>query len=94
MINHLALVFHRFIDEGLTIRVNQLELVAKDPFLSYHGATQRKRESSFRINNEKITLKPFILPHLSKLSQDDLDKVEVKIDCEVSKVFMFIETNV
>lgn len=75
MINHLALVFHRFIDEGLTIRVNQLALEARDPFLSYHRATQRKRESSFRINNEKITLKPFILPHLSKLSQDDLDKV-------------------
>lgn len=75
MINHLALVFHRFIDEGLTIRVNQLELEARDPFLSYHRATQRKRESSFRINNEKITLKPFILPYLSKLSQDDLDKV-------------------
>ena len=75
MSNHLALVFHRFIDEGLIIRVNQLELEARDPFLSYHRATQRKRESSFRINNEKITLKPFILPHLSKLSQDDLDKV-------------------
>lgn len=75
MINHLALVFHRFIDEGLIIRVNQLELEARDPFLSYHRATQRKRESSFRINNEKITLKPFILPHLSKMSQDDLDKV-------------------
>jgi len=75
MINHLALVFHKFIDEGLIIRVNQLELEARDPFLSYHRATQRKRESSFRINNEKITLKPFILPHLSKLSQDDLDKV-------------------
>lgn len=75
MINHLALVFHRFIDEGLIIRVNQLELESRDPFLSYHRATQRKRESSFRINNEKITLKPFILPHLSKLSQDDLDKV-------------------
>lgn len=75
MINHLALVFHRFIDEGLVIRVNQLELEARDPFLSYHRATQRKRESSFRINNEKITLKPYILPHLSKLTQDDLDKV-------------------
>lgn len=75
MINHLALVFHRFIDEGLTIRVNQLEIEARDPFLSYHRATQRKRESSFRINSEKITLKPFILPHLSKLSQDDLDRV-------------------
>ena len=38
-------------------------------------ATQRKRESSFYINGEKIVLKPFILPHLSKLTQDDLDKV-------------------
>ena len=75
MINHLSLVFHRFINDGLTIRVNQLELEARDPFLSYHRATQRKRERSFRINNEKIKLKPFILPHLSKLSQADLDKV-------------------
>lgn len=75
MINHLSLVFHRFIDEGLKIAVNGLEIVSKDPFLAYHRATQRKRENSFYINGEKITLKPFIIPHLSKLSQDDLDKV-------------------
>ena len=75
MINHLALVFHRFLESGLKIYVNGLEIEAKDPFLSSHKATQRKRESSFRINGEKITLKPYILPHLSKLSQDDLDKV-------------------
>lgn len=75
MINHLSLVFHRFLENGLKIYVNDLEIEAKDPFLSSHKATQRKRESSFRINGEKITLKPYILPHLSKLSQDDLDKV-------------------
>ena len=75
MIDHLSLVFHRYIDEGLSIYVNGLKVEAKDPFLTQHRATQRKRESSFYINNEKITLKPFILPHLSKLSQDDLDKV-------------------
>lgn len=75
MINHLSLVFHRFLESGLKIYVNGLEIEAKDPFLSSHKATQRKRESSFRINGEKITLKPYILPHLSKLSQDDLDKV-------------------
>lgn len=75
MINHLSLVFHRFIDEGLGIYVNGLKIEAKDPFLRNHRATQRKRESSFYINNEKITLKPFILPHVSKLSQEDLDKV-------------------
>lgn len=75
MINHLSLVFHRFIDEGLEIEVNGLAICAKDPFLSYHRATQRKRESSFYINDEKITLKPFILPHITKLSREDLDKV-------------------
>ena len=75
MITHLSLVFHRFIDEGLNIYVNGLRVEAKDPFLMYHRATQRKRESSFYVNDEKITLKPFILPHMSKLNQDDLDKV-------------------
>lgn len=75
MINHLALVFHRFIDEGLNIFVNNLKIEGKDPFLKSHRSTQKKRESSFFINEEKIVLRPYILPHLSKLSQDDLDKV-------------------
>ena len=75
MINHLALVFHRYIDEGLKIVVNGVEIESRDPFLLNHSATQRKRESSFHINGEKIVLKPYILPHLSKLTQDDLDKV-------------------
>lgn len=75
MINHLALVFHRYIDEGLNIVVNGVEIESRDPFLLNHSATQRKRESSFHINGEKIVLKPYILPHLSKLTQDDLDKV-------------------
>lgn len=75
MINHLALVFHRYIEEGLKIIVNGVAIESRDPFLLNHSATQRKRESSFHINGEKIVLKPYILPHLSKLSQDDLDKV-------------------
>ena len=75
MINHISLVFHRFIDEGLDIYVNRMKVEPKDPFLMSHRATQRKRESSFYINNEKITMKPYILPHMSKLSQDDLDKL-------------------
>lgn len=75
MINHLSLVFHRFMEEGLEIYVNNYLIEARDPFLVEHRATQRKRESSFYINDEKITLKPFILPHLSKLNQEDLDRV-------------------
>lgn len=75
MRGHIALVFHRFIDDGLHIRLNNLEIESRDPFLASHPATQRKKEMAVYINKEKIILKPFILPHLSKLSQDDLDRV-------------------
>lgn len=75
MSSHLSLVFHRFIEDGLEIRLNNTLIEGKDPFLSYHPATQRKKEIPVYINSEKIILKPFILPHLSKLSQDDLDKI-------------------
>ena len=75
MRGHLALVFHRFIDEGVHIRLNNNEIESRDPFLSGHPATQRKKEISVYINDEKIVLKPYILPHLSKLSQEDLDRV-------------------
>lgn len=76
MTNHISLVFHRFIeDDGLNISLNGLLLTAKDPFLKSHKGTQKKRESSFYIKGQKIVLQPYILPHISKLSQLDLDKV-------------------
>ena len=76
MMNHLALVFHRYIDDdGLVINVNGEKLQARDPFLKNHKATQKKRECPIYIHNQKILLSPYILPHLSKLTQDDLDKI-------------------
>lgn len=87
MNDHLALVFHRFIEEGLNIRINELAVEARDPFLSYHPATQRKKETPVYINGEKILLKPYILPHLSKLSQEDLDKVGGKENLRTDQGF-------
>ncbi len=87
MNDHLSLVFHRFIEEGLVIKINEVEIEARDPFLSYHPATQRKKEKSVYINDEKIVLKPFILPHLSKLSQQDLDKVGGKENLRTNQGF-------
>ena len=76
MTDHLSLVFHRFIEEdGICISLNNSKISAKDPFLSDHKATQRKKESYVYIKDAKIVLKPFILPHLSKLSPEDLEKV-------------------
>ncbi len=75
MNDHLSLVFHRFIEDGLVIKVNNIELTPKDPFLSYHKGTQIKKEKSFKIDNGIIKLKPYILPHTSKLNEEDLIRV-------------------
>lgn len=75
MVNHIALVFHRFLEEGLIISLNNLPIEGRDPFLLGNKATQRKKESFVYIKDQKITLKPYILPHLSKLTQDDLVKI-------------------
>ncbi|MDO5138358.1 MAG: ATP-binding protein, partial [Oscillospiraceae bacterium] len=75
MVEHLSLVFHRYLEENLCIRVNNREVKAKDPFLSRNNATQRKKEIAICIEGQKILLKPYILPHISKLKQMDLDLV-------------------
>lgn len=88
MADHLSLVFHRFIEEdGLEIIINGNTIEARDPFLTEHKATQRKKESAIYIRDSKITLKPFILPHLSKLTADDLAKVGGKENLRTNQGF-------
>jgi len=87
MNNHLALVFHRFIEEGLQININNIPIEGRDPFLSYHRATQKKKETPVYINGEKILLKPYILPHISKLEKEDLDKVGGKENLRTDQGF-------
>ncbi len=75
---HLSLVFHRFINPpaGATpvkISINRNPLRAIDPFLSSHKATQVLPTEHFTIDQESVTVKPFLLPHISKLSPADLE---------------------
>lgn len=74
-IDHLALVFHRFISGGLKIYINNQIIEGRDPFLLQNKSTQFKREQSFTIENSVITMKPYILPHISKLSSEDIKTV-------------------
>ena len=74
-VNHLALVFHRFIDDGFVIALNNQIIKARDPFVSGNPARQKKKTIPIYINEQKILLTPYILPHLSKLTQEDLDKL-------------------
>lgn len=72
--DHLSLIFHRFINEGIVISVNNTNIVAKDPFLKTHKATQELQSKEIIIEKERISLYPFVLPHYSKLNSIDKEK--------------------
>lgn len=76
---HLSLVFHRYIHGepglgSLKITFNNLALTPVDPFLLDHRATQRLAEDSFTVEGRKVSVKPFILPHLSKLTTSEISR--------------------
>lgn len=74
--DHLSLVFHRIITEDrVSIAINGRPIEPIDPFLENHKSTQRLREQSISIDDKKIILQPYILPHKNKLSREDLRKV-------------------
>ena len=86
--DHLSLVFHRIISEDkVSIIINGRSIEPKDPFLENHKSTQRLREQSVSIDDKKITLQPYILPHLSKLSREDLRKVGGTDDLRTNQGF-------
>lgn len=86
-IDHLALVFHRFLEDKVSIYVNNKKIEPLDPFLTNHKATQVMREQSFMIDNSTITLQPYILPYFNKLTSDDIKKVGGKDDLKNNQGF-------
>jgi hypothetical protein len=75
--DHLSLVFHRFINSEpgrsrLAINLNCNPIPAIDPFLLDHKATQHLDEDSFNVEGSRVLIKPFILPHSSKLTPDEM----------------------
>ncbi|MGO3792738.1 MAG: ATP-binding protein [Enterococcus gilvus] len=71
MIDHIALIFHRFLVKKLKIFVNNERIIPKDPFLLNHLGTQERKSKKILIDGEVIMLHPYVLPHLSKLSAAD-----------------------
>lgn len=76
---HLSLVFHRFLDgsasfKKLEISINNNVIKPFNPFNVEHPATQRISEEKIRLHNSEIIITPYILPHHSKLSQQDYER--------------------
>jgi len=76
--NHLSLVFHRFLDEPkrdtqVSLSINEDEVRPLDPFLRWHRATHPLPEDRIRVDGQTVVVRPYILPHYSKLKPADLD---------------------
>lgn len=71
---HLALTFHRFIEEdGLILELNGLPIKAWNPFISENSATQELPEESIFSDDgcDEVIIQPYVLPHKTKFSSDD-----------------------
>lgn len=71
----LAMVFHRFIENNrIKIFFQQREIVAWNPFLIDDPATQKFPEEP--LHNNRVRLRGFVLPHKSKLTEEEFRKAE------------------
>ena len=68
---HLAMVFHRFIeDDGLEIYVNGNLLEAWNPFLRQNPATMELSCEELFDGKSSVLIEPFILPHKTKFENE------------------------
>lgn len=75
---HLSLVFHKFLEgteslKSVKILVNSNPLKAFNPFNLNHPATQQLSTEKIFLYGSQINIQPYILPHHSKLSQQEYE---------------------
>ena len=74
--SHLSLVFHRYINgepglKRMQIRMNNSTVKPSDPFLAKRN-TQVMSDEVLNINGSEVLVRPYILPHISNLSKEEI----------------------
>ncbi len=95
---HLSLVFHRFLEgsvisRSISITINNNSLKAFNPFNISHPATQQLQIEKIKMNNSTINIQPFILPHHSKLSQQEYEQYATEEGYTKSQGFYLYRAN-
>lgn len=72
---HLELVFHRYLSgetgiKKLEIQFNGVKIKAADPFL-IKKSTQAMDEETLVVRGKRIVVRPYILPHISKMTEEE-----------------------
>ena len=74
---HLSLVFHRYLageaDAPFAIAINETPVAPVDPFLLSKKSIQRTPQETFHIDGQPIHVTGFTLPHISRLSPDEIE---------------------
>ncbi len=74
---HLAMTFHRYLErQRLKIWINNIAVEPWDPFLIGEKATQLLSEESRDIFGSRIVVKPYVLPHHTKISSETYQYAE------------------
>lgn len=72
---HLAMVFHRFIENNrIKLFFQQRAIDAWNPFMMTDAATQKFPEEP--LQNNQVRIRGFVLPHKSKLTEEEFRKNE------------------
>lgn len=76
---HLALVYHRYMagESGIrktSLYFNEEKLYPQDPFL-VNKSVQAIADETLLIGDDKVVVRPYILPHISKLSQEEIESL-------------------
>lgn len=75
---HIRLVFHRFLSNSfklLNIYINNNIMSPLDPFLESNSKTDSRKVSELNLFDAIIKVQPFILPHQSDLTPEDIEKL-------------------
>lgn len=74
--SHLSLVFHRYLSgepgiTKLTLSINDEVIMPVDPFLK-GKSTRPMDDEVLIIHGERITVRPYILPHISRMTAEEI----------------------
>jgi hypothetical protein len=69
---HLGMVFHRFLEDigGLKIKIGSENVKSWDPFMKGEKALQMLGEETLEHKGQQVTVRPYVLPHVSKITGD------------------------
>lgn len=70
--NHLALVFHRFMEsKKISIVINGTALTPWNPFIPENNARQELEPEEVLENEHRVVIHPYVLPHKTKFTNED-----------------------